>query len=115
MLPGLGRGCLRRSAAEDCRSCAQRERERDLRDAQRIPWQESPTTPAGVFALIEKDKDHHSTMHDDAWMPNMQRITWNGLALHGRPLPGAAASHACFRMPYALAAQLFHKSPIGMR
>ncbi|MGY3412500.1 hypothetical protein ACVWZV_008613 [Bradyrhizobium sp. GM5.1] len=35
-------------------------------------------TPAGVFAIIEKDKDHHSTMYDDAWMPNMQRITWNG-------------------------------------
>src|SRR5467141_47399 len=40
-------------------------------------------TPAGVFAVIEKDKDHHSTMYDDAWMPNMQRITWNGVALHG--------------------------------
>src|SRR5579871_5752507 len=40
-------------------------------------------TPAGVFAVIEKDKDHHSTLYDDAWMPNMQRITWNGLALHG--------------------------------
>src|SRR5271154_1610167 len=26
-------------------------------------------TPAGVFALIEKDKDHHSTLYDDAWMP----------------------------------------------
>jgi len=23
----------------------------------------------GVFAVIEKDKDHHSTMYDDAWMP----------------------------------------------
>ena len=38
-------------------------------------------TPAGVFAVIEKDKDHHSTLYDDAWMPNMQRITWNGVAL----------------------------------
>jgi hypothetical protein len=37
-------------------------------------------TPAGVFAIIEKDKDHHSTLYDDAWMPNMQRITWNGVA-----------------------------------
>src|SRR3954447_20921670 len=45
-------------------------------------------TPAGVFAIVEKDKDHHSSMYDDAWMPNMQRITWNGVALHGGPLPG---------------------------
>ena len=39
-------------------------------------------TPAGVFVIIEKQKDHHSTLYDDAWMPNMQRITWNGIALH---------------------------------
>src|SRR5262249_45836041 len=57
-------------------------------------------TPAGVFAIIEKQKDHHSTLYDDAWMPNMQRITWNGIALHGGPLPGYAASHGCVRMPY---------------
>src|ERR1700726_1190923 len=72
-------------------------------------------TPAGVFAVIEKDKDHHSTMYDDAWMPNMQRITWNGVALHGGPLPGFAASHGCVRMPYDFAEQLFDKTRIGMR
>ncbi len=72
-------------------------------------------TPAGVFALIEKDKDHHSTMYDDAWMPNMQRITWNGIALHGGPLPGYAASHGCVRMPYGFAETLFNKTEIGMR
>jgi len=72
-------------------------------------------TPAGVFAVIEKDKDHHSTMYDDAWMPNMQRITWNGIALHGGPLPGYAASHGCVRMPYGFAEKLFDKTWIGMR
>jgi hypothetical protein len=72
-------------------------------------------TPAGVFAVIEKNKDHHSTMYDDAWMPNMQRITWNGIALHGGPLPGYAASHGCIRMPYGFAENLFDKTWIGMR
>ena len=72
-------------------------------------------TPAGVFAVIEKDQDHHSTLYDDAWMPNMQRITWNGLALHGGPLPGYAASHGCARMPYDFAEKLFYKTWIGMR
>uniref|UniRef100_A0A974AEC3 L,D-transpeptidase n=1 Tax=Bradyrhizobium quebecense TaxID=2748629 RepID=A0A974AEC3_9BRAD len=72
-------------------------------------------TPAGVFALIEKDKDHHSTLYDDAWMPNMQRITWNGIALHGGPLPGYAASHGCVRMPYDFAEKLFDRTRIGMR
>jgi hypothetical protein len=72
-------------------------------------------TPAGVFAVVEKDKDHHSSMYDDAWMPNMQRITWNGVALHGGPLPGYAASHGCVRMPYGFAEKLFDKTWIGMR
>src|SRR5258707_13173693 len=72
-------------------------------------------TPAGVFAVIEKDKDHHSTLYDDAWMPNMQRLTWNGIALHGGPLPGYAASHGGVRTPYDFAEKLFDKTRIGMR
>jgi hypothetical protein len=72
-------------------------------------------TPAGVFAVLEKDEDHHSSLYDDAWMPNMQRITWNGIALHGGPLPGYAASHGCVRMPFGFAEKLFDKTRIGMR
>ena len=72
-------------------------------------------TPAGVFAVVEKNKDHHSSLYDDAWMPNMLRITWNGIALHGGPLPGYAASHGCVRMPYGFAEKLFAKVPMGMR
>src|SRR3954469_11558893 len=72
-------------------------------------------TPAGVFAVVEKDRDHRSTMYDDAWMPHMQRITWNGVALHGGPLPGYAASHGCVRMPFGFAEKLFDKTRIGMR
>jgi hypothetical protein len=72
-------------------------------------------TPAGVFAVLEKDKYHHSTLYDDASMPNMQRITWNGIALHGGPLPGYAASHGCVRMPFGFAEKLFDKTRIGMR
>jgi hypothetical protein len=72
-------------------------------------------TPAGVFAVLEKDKDHHSSLYDDAWMPNMQRITWNGVALHGGPLPGYAASHGCVRMPFGFAEKLFDRTWIGMR
>jgi len=72
-------------------------------------------TPAGVFSVLEKDKDHHSNLYDDAWMPNMQRITWNGIALHGGPLPGYAASHGCIRLPYGFAEKLFDKTRIGMR
>ena len=72
-------------------------------------------TPAGVFSVVEKDKDHHSNLYDDAWMPNMERITWSGIALHGGPLPGYAASHGCIRMPYDFAENLFGRTHIGMR
>jgi ribosomal protein L14 len=72
-------------------------------------------TPAGVFAVLEKNKEHHSSLYDDASMPNMLRITWNGVALHGGPLPGYAASHGCVRMPFDFAAKVFDKAPMGMR
>jgi len=72
-------------------------------------------TPAGVFSVVQKDKDHHSSLYDDAWMPNMLRITWNGIALHGGPLPGYAASHGCVRMPFGFAEKLFDKVRIGTR
>jgi hypothetical protein len=57
-------------------------------------------TPAGVF--IEKDKDHHSTLYDDAWMPNMQRITWNGIALHGGRCRGMRPRTAACGCPTSL-------------
>ncbi len=72
-------------------------------------------TPAGVFAVLEKDADHRSSLYDDASMPHMQRLTWNGIAFHGGPLPGYAASHGCVRMPYGFAEKLFNKTRIGMR
>jgi hypothetical protein len=72
-------------------------------------------TPAGVFSVVEKDKDHRSSLYDDAWMPHMLRITWNGVALHGGPLPGYAASHGCVRMPFGFAEKLFDKVRIGTR
>src|SRR5258707_438805 len=72
-------------------------------------------TPAGVFAVIEKQAEHYSNLYDDAYMPHMQRITWSGIALHGGPLPGYAASHGCVRMPYDFARRLFGMSKVGMR
>jgi hypothetical protein len=72
-------------------------------------------TPSGVFAVIEKEAEHYSNLYDDASMPHMQRITWSGIALHGGPLPGYAASHGCIRMPYDFAEQLFDETKVGMR
>ena len=40
-------------------------------------------TPAGTLSIIQKEGEHYSNLCDDAYMPNMQRLTWSGIALHG--------------------------------
>jgi L,D-transpeptidase catalytic domain len=77
--------------------------------------QKGRETPAGVFSVIQKEKEHYSNLYDDASMPNMHRITWSGIALHGGPLPGHPASHGCIRMPYGFAERLFERTGVGMR
>jgi L,D-transpeptidase catalytic domain len=77
--------------------------------------QKGRETPAGIFSVIEKQAEHYSNLYDDAYMPHMQRITWSGIALHGGPLPGYAASHGCVRMPYDFARRLFGLTKLGMR
>ena len=37
-------------------------------------------TPVGVFDILEKEKDHVSTIYKGAEMPWMERLTWNGIA-----------------------------------
>ena len=64
-------------------------------------------TPPGVFTILQKNKDHRSNLYDDAPMPYMQRLTWDGIALHGGALPGRPASHGCVRLPQAFAQKLF--------
>jgi hypothetical protein len=77
--------------------------------------QKGRETPAGIFAIIQKEAEHYSNLYDDAFMPHMQRITWSGVALHGGVLPGYAASHGCIRLPYDFAARLFGLTRVGMR
>jgi lipoprotein-anchoring transpeptidase ErfK/SrfK len=64
-------------------------------------------TPSGVFSILEKNHTHYSSTYDDAPMPNMQRLTWSGIAMHSGNLPGHAASHGCIRMPYDFSTLLF--------
>ena len=52
-------------------------------------------TPTGVFTILQKNKDHKSSLYNDAPMPFMQRLTWDGVALHAGKLPGYPASHGC--------------------
>ena len=71
-------------------------------------------TPTGVFTILQKHKDHRSTLYNDAPMPFMQRLTWDGVALHAGKLPGYPASHGCVRLPYEFARRLFDLTSFGM-
>jgi hypothetical protein len=64
-------------------------------------------TPGGVFTILEKKQEHYSKKYDNAPMPNMQRLTWSGIAMHSGNLPGYAASHGCVRLPYDFSNLLF--------
>lgn len=71
-------------------------------------------TPTGIFTVLQKDADHVSNLYEDAAMPFMQRLTWDGIAMHAGNLPGYPASHGCIRMPLAFARLLFGITKMGI-
>ena len=70
------------------------------------------TTPSGVFTILQKAKVHTSSKYDEA-MPDMQRLTWQGIALHVGDLPGFPDSHGCVHLPQGFADPLFDITEIG--
>jgi hypothetical protein len=72
-------------------------------------------TPDGTFTVLEKDKMHHSNKYEDAPMPYMERLSWDGLALHGGHPNGFPKSHGCIRLPMGFAAALFKEATRGMK
>ena len=89
------------------------------RDGQRIGTSTVSTgkpghdTPTGVFEILQKKKLHHSNLYEDprtgraAPMPWMQRLSWDGVALHAGRVRAKPASHGCVRLPPEFAQQLY--------
>lgn len=99
------------------------------------------TTPNGSFTVMEKDKDHHSSLYGDykdssgrtvrggvsaridsapsgthfvgASMKWFMRLTGEGVGMHVGILPGYPASHGCIRMPEPGAAAFYSKVKVG--
>ena len=71
-------------------------------------------TPTGVFNILQKRREHYSNLYNNAPMPFMQRLTWDGIALHAGHLPGYPASHGCVRLPYDFSEALFGITERGM-
>lgn len=70
-------------------------------------------TPTGIYTILQKEREHRSNLYDDAPMPFMQRLTWDGIAMHAGKLPGHPASHGCIRLPQSFAEKLFATSQRG--
>ena len=73
----------------------------------------SHPTPTGLFSILEKKREHYSNKYNNAPMPNMQRLTWDGIALHAGRLPGYPASHGCIRLPHEMSENLFGATSKG--
>jgi hypothetical protein len=70
-------------------------------------------TPAGRFDILQKHARHFSNKYNNAPMPFMQRLTWDGIALHAGQIPGRPASHGCVRLPLEFARGLFAVTSVG--
>jgi len=101
---------------------------------------ESYDTPPGEFRIIEKDREHVSSLYGDyidqrgqvvtenvesgkdprprgtifrgAAMPYFLRIH-GGIGMHAGYLPGYPASHGCIRLPEKMAVQFFKNAAVG--
>jgi lipoprotein-anchoring transpeptidase ErfK/SrfK len=99
------------------------------------------TSPTGSFKILEKDKDHHSSIYGDykdssgrtvrggisahidsapsgthfvgASMKWFMRLTGEGVGMHVGILPGYPASHGCIRMPEPAAALFYSHVKVG--
>ena len=71
-------------------------------------------TPTGVFTILQKAIKHRSNKYSNAPMPFMQRLTWDGVAMHAGQLPGYPASHGCVRLPADFAKLLFGITSLGL-
>ena len=71
-------------------------------------------TPTGIFMILQKQIEHRSNLYSDAPMPFMQRLTWDGIAMHAGHLPGYPASHGCVRLPRDFAEKLYAITKVGL-
>ncbi|CAL1690551.1 hypothetical protein MMB232_00679 [Brevundimonas subvibrioides] len=71
-------------------------------------------TPTGVFTILQKDARHRSSTYNNAPMFYMERLTWDGVALHAGGLPGYPESHGCVHLPLEFARLLYGATDLSV-
>lgn len=74
---------------------------------------EGKETPLGTYPILQKEVKHRSNLYGAAPMPYMQRLTWDGVALHAGVVPGYRSSHGCVHLPDAFAKALYDETDVG--
>jgi lipoprotein-anchoring transpeptidase ErfK/SrfK len=74
--------------------------------------QEKPT-PTGVFPILWKKRDHYSSIYNRAPMPFTQRLTNDGVSIHGTTVERGYASHGCIGTPNPFAKKVFAATKLG--
>ena len=69
-------------------------------------------TPIGRFAVLEKRKDHRSSIYD-APMPYTLRLTGDGVAIHGSDVRAGAGTNGCLGVPLEFGSRLFEAMKVG--
>ena len=65
-----------------------------------------------MFTILDKAKVHTSATYGEP-MPDMEKLTWKGIALHVGDLPGYPDSHGCVHLPPDFADDLYAITQIG--
>jgi lipoprotein-anchoring transpeptidase ErfK/SrfK len=72
-------------------------------------------TPTGTFPITQKDARHISNIYKGAPMPYMQRLTNDGVSIHGTTVQAGYMTHGCVGVPTPFAKLLFGVTKVGDR
>lgn len=70
-------------------------------------------SPKGAFPITQKIADYYSRTYDNAPMPYAQRLTSDGVFIHGSDVQWGRGTHGCIGVPTAFAQKLFGVTKIG--
>ncbi len=72
-------------------------------------------TPLGSYSILNKRKQYRSLRYGGMPMPYMQRLTDDGIAIHGGLVPNYPASRGCIRLPLKFSKELYSVTDVDTK